>query len=68
MTPAWDWLLIIFIAGTAQPMPHTKPMPLPSKYACMRAEAQVQTSSAKADAVCVFAPTREAFDFFPHAG
>lgn len=68
MNILWDWKIILLIAGTAQPVPGNKGMELPSKVACIRAEAQVQTNASHVDARCVKKSTGEVYDFFPNPG
>lgn len=68
MAAPWDWILILLIAGTQQPIPGDKGMELPSKIACARAELQVQLNASHVDARCVRKSTREVYDFFPNEG
>jgi hypothetical protein len=68
MNALWDWKIIMLIAGTMDPVPQHKGMDLPSKIACIRAEAQIQTNASHVNAVCVKKSTKEVFDFYPNPG
>lgn len=64
----FDWLLVLYFAGTGTPLPHARPEPMPDSYVCRLSEREVQLRNRGVDAVCVNVRRGEVYNYYPVRG